>query len=419
MKIFLSSDIPNHAIVQHTLQLIALNKKEKFIQVESPEQADVSIGIAGENTIQLSLKFFELLKEKKTQHQLHLNADGIVMIPDSQKTDYLSTIFYYVNCVQEYHTSSNDKYGRFNYADSIQKHLGITHKNFVQQLIDELCRAIPQLNFLADIKRPSKLFLTHDIDYIYKAKNEDGMFALKNKRWLAIFKLLFNHYIGTPDWLNIDKIISIEKKYGFNSTFFWLTVKDELNSDYNIQSDIIQKQLKLIQASANSIGLHKAIGNTSFELEIKQLPQPIVANRYHFLKFTVNDFQQMQSAGIQLDTSLGFAEEIGFRNSYGLPFMPFDLNQNRTSDLIEVPLNLMDRTLFNSGKSHSEQKETVFNWLNANRFNSIITIDWHNNFFSSLSYNGYQNLYEEILQHAKQNNIDCCSSNELIEEFGM
>ncbi len=418
MKIFLSNDIPNHAIVQHTLQLIALNKKEKFIQVQNIEHADLSIGIESKNTIQLSSKFFELLQQKTTQHQLHLNTHGRITTPDTQKTDYLSTIFYYVNCVQEYHTSSSDHYGRFNYADSIQKHLGITHTNFVQQLIDEFCNTTPQLNILAQRTRPSKLFLTHDIDYIYKAKNEDGMFALKNKRWLTIFKLLFNHYIGTPDWLNIDRIIAIEKKHGFNSTFFWLTIRDELNSDYNIQSDIIQKQLKLIQASANSIGLHKAIGNTTFESEIKQLPQPIVANRYHFLKFTVNDFQQMQSAGIQLDTSLGFAEEIGFRNSYGLPFMPFDLNQNKTSDLIEVPLNLMDRTLFNSGKSLSEQKETVFNWLNANRFNSIITIDWHNNFFSSLSYNGYQNLYEEILQHAKENNIDCCSPNELIEEFG-
>ena len=260
-----------------------------------------------------------MLEQKTTQHQEHLNAGGRVIIPNTDQTDYLSTIFYYVNCVQEYHTSSSDKFGRFNYADSIQKHLGITQTNFVQQLIDEFCRAIPQLNFLAERKRPSKLFLTHDIDYIYKAKNEDGMFALKNKRWVAIFKLLFNHYIGTPDWLNIDKITAIEKKYAFNSTFFWLTVQDELNSDYNIQSDIIQKQIKHIQASANSIGLHKAIGNTSFESEIKQLPPPVVANRYHFLKFTVSDFQQMQAAGIQLDSSLGFAEEIGFRNSYGLP----------------------------------------------------------------------------------------------------
>jgi hypothetical protein len=243
------------------------------------------------------------------------------------------------------------------------------------------------------------------------------MFALKNKRWLAIFKLLFNHYIGTPDWLNIDKIIAIEKRYRFNSTFFWLTIQDELNSDYNIQSDIIQKQLKLIQSTANFIGLHKAIGITSFESEIRQLPQPIVANRYHFLKFTVNDFQQMQSAGIQLDTSLGFAEEIGFRNSYGFPFMPFDLHLNKTLNIIEVPLNLMDRTLFNSGKSLVEQKELVFNWLNANRFNSIITIDWHNNFFSNLSYDGYKNFYEEILQYAKLNNIGCCLPSELIEEF--
>ncbi len=399
------------------MQLVAVNKKAQFILVDSSAQADISIGIARENSIQLSSKFFELLEQKTTQHQEHLNAGGRVIIPNTDQTDYLSTIFYYVNCVQEYHTSSSDKFGRFNYADSIQKHLGITQTNFVQQLIDEFCRAIPQLNFLAERKRPSKLFLTHDIDYIYKAKNEDGMFALKNKRWVAIFKLLFNHYIGTPDWLNIDKITAIEKKYAFNSTFFWLTVQDELNSDYNIQSDIIQKQIKHIQASANSIGLHKAIGNTSFESEIKQLPPPVVANRYHFLKFTVSDFQQMQAAGIQLDSSLGFAEEIGFRNSYGLPFMPFDLNQNKTINLIEVPLNLMDRTLFNSGKTLKEQKETVFNWLDANRYNSIIAIDWHNNFFTDLSYKGYQNLYEEILEYAQQHNINCCSIKELIAEF--
>lgn len=417
MKIFLSNDIPNKAIVYYTLQLIAFNKKARFFYVRSRAEADVTVGIANENDVRLSELFFSLLAARTTHHSKHLNDKGLVIISDNNAIDYLSSIFYYVNCIQEYFNGNVDQYGRFSYKDSIQYKLGSTEKNFVQQLIDEFCAACPFLSHLSNVERASSIFLTHDIDYVFKAKNEDGMFALKNKRWLDIIKLLFNHYLGKPDWLNIDSIVELEQQYGVSSTFFWLAVKNEWNSDYNFNSSLIQHQLQMVKTSGSVNGIHKAIGNHTFDEELKLFTDEIIANRYHFLKFKVEELVALEAAGIKIDSSLGYTEAIGFRNSYGHPFMPFDLINNRVLNVVEVPMQIMDRTLFNTFLPLNKQREMLSNWLEQNKYNSLITVNWHNNFFTDLTYKGYKELYREILDFSAQHNMKCYLPNDIVQEY--
>ncbi|MBX2908520.1 MAG: hypothetical protein KF706_02730 [Chitinophagales bacterium] len=416
MKIFLSNDIPNKAIVYYTLQLIAFNKAEKFVYVTERNGCNISVGIGLENTIYLSEKFFQHLKEKKTDSKFHLNSSGRIVLPNNTSTDYLSTIFYYVNCVQEYFATEHDQHERYISANAAQAKFGIK-QNFVQLLIDEFCETVNELKYLKNKKRPSGFLLTHDIDFVYKSKNEDGMFALKNRRWAAIPKLLFNHYVGTPDWLNMHKIVAIEKRFDFTSNFFWLVKKDKQNSDYRFDSLDIQKQLQIIARSGGTNNLHKAIGNTSFDEELKWFTEKPDANRYHFLKFKVNDFKRIEEAEIKIDTSLGFSDKFGFRNSYGLPFMPFDIEENRVLNFIEVPLNIMDRTFFNLRQTPEFSFSQVEHWMKENTNDCIFTINWHNNFFSELTYAGYEKFYIKMLEYFKANNMKCYTMKDLKEEF--
>lgn len=416
MKIFLSNDIPNKAIVYYTFQLIAFNKSEKFIYVTERSNCNISVGVGFGNTVRLSEKFFQYLKEKKTGSKFHLNDNGKIILFDTYVTDYISTIFYYVNCVQEYFATEYDRYGRFISTNAAQAKFGMK-QNFVQLLIDEFCESIAELKHLKDKKRPSGFLLTHDIDFVYKSKNEDGMFALKNRKWAAIPKLLFNHYVGTPDWLNMHKIVAIESKFGFTSNFFWLVKKDKQNSDYQFSCLDIQKQLQIIGISGGTNNLHKAIGNTSFEEEMKWFKEKPEANRYHFLKFTVHDFKKIEAAEIKIDTSLGFSDSFGYRNSYGLPFMPFDIEENRVLNFVEVPLNIMDRTFYNLKQPPQVSFYQVLEWMKENRSNSIFTINWHNNFFSELTYAGYQKFYINMLEYFKETNMKCYTLNELKQEF--
>ncbi len=417
MKIYLENNLPNKRIVYYALQLIAFNKNFSFVYVESKEASDITVGILPDSSVRVSENFYKLLNDKKTSYSYHLNPSSKTIQSEDGTTDYLSTIFYYVNCVQEFYNNDFDVYGRFKYSESVQHKLGLIKENFVQQLMDEFCEKHPLLNKLKATKRKSGFFLTHDIDDIFKAKNEDGRFALTNGKWLEIPRLLWNHYIGTPDLLNIKTIIEAEKKYGFSSAFFWLVVQNKINADYDFKSALIQQQYQFVKNSGCTNGVHKAWAESSFQEEMSLFPEKIIANRYHFLKFTVHDFKTVEQAGIKLDTSLGFSEHFGFRNNYGLPYLPFDLEENKVLNLLEVPMQIMDRTFFNLKQKPEKAKEEVVEWMHKQADNCVFTINWHNNFFTDLKYNGYQKFYDDLLNYFHQNNLHCYTQDELLKEF--
>lgn len=417
MKVFLSPSLPNKAIVYYTLQLLAFNKQLHIDYVNEPQLAEVSIGLEPTDSIRLSKRFFQLLSKQETNFKEHFSVGGKTIQNEAGQTDYLSTIFYYTNCVQEFFSSRQDKYGRFSYAASLQNYFQNTRENFVQQLIDEFCATTIVFNRQKLQSRKSAFFLTHDIDDIFKAKNEDGKFALLHGRWWQIPRLLWNHYLGTPDLLNMQQIINLEKQFGFCSTFFWLPLQNRQNADYDFSSKLIQQQYALVKQNGCFNGIHKSVSEQEFDKELKCFSEKITINRYHFLKFTVHDFLKLENAGIEIDTSLGYSEQFGFRNNYGLPFHPFDLTENRVLKTLEVPMHVMDRTFFNLKISSSAAAELVLKWMNENKENTLFTINWHNNFFTNLKYKGYKEFYGQILRFFQENKMKCYTPDELKKDF--
>jgi hypothetical protein len=128
------------------------------------------------------------------------------------KIDYLSTAFYLVSSAQEFKNATFDKYGRFPYSVSYQKHFDVTNKNRVQYCFDEIVRTNHQLSSLKKTNSRSKIFLSHDVDFINGALIQDGFFALKKLNIQAIFKVLFQNLFHKPQWLNMDDIMKIENE---------------------------------------------------------------------------------------------------------------------------------------------------------------------------------------------------------------
>ena len=52
--------------------------------------------------------------------------------------------------------------------------------------------------------------------------------------------------------------------------------------------------------------------------------QPLMeSNRFHFLKIKNPDsYREMEDAGITSDSSIGFPYQMGFKNSFGMPYFP-------------------------------------------------------------------------------------------------
>lgn len=419
MKIFILQNQIYTKPLEYILLVLSQNKSFEIQFVKNKSDSDVIFDHQDENSEYIDIIFYESLIVNK-QYDFKFYFQESYYITNNNNIDYLATAFYMINCFQEYDDTKNqfDGYGRFKYESSYQKHFDCIQENIVQKCFNEFCRKSPAFQKITNTKRKTKIFLSHDIDNINQAILQDGFWALKKGRLDIIFKLTVNALLLKPDWSNIDKIVNLHDAYNLKSTFFWLVTKSVgekniTNADYSIES--IKKDVLL----SKSNGLHKSSCNLSFEKEIEVLPFQTSINRYHFLNFNLPAaWDKIEESPIKLDASLGFAENYGFRNSYALPFSPYNLNTKKAYSFVEVPLHVMDRTLHQYLKIQREKTaSTVIDFLEKYQYDSIISILWHNNYFTNYKYGGYLKEYTKILSYIYENKIETLVPEEILTEF--
>ena len=417
IHIYISPETARQNLIKHTLHTVFLNKGLSCSFTDRKEEALITLGYAEDNDLVISEQFHQLLSHGVFIHKQQLTGNGNI-VNKFGTTDFISTISYLLNSLQEYGDNDPDQYGRFKYSNSLQQHLNSIENNTVQQIIDYLFSSHPKLKGLPVTSRKSRVFLTHDIDSVYGSVKEDGRFALEKMKPFEIIRLLYNATLGTPDWLNMKRIMDIEAEFGYKSTFYWLLVKDKQNSDYDFHSNQIQKAFKEVERRGWQNGLHKSMGQSTFAEEIKTFGSQPDGNRYHFLKFSLpNGYDLIEQNGLKLDSSLGFSPAFGFRNSYGLPFVPFNLQEDRPYNFVEAPQLMMDRTFYNLKMPVAQTKQKFFDVVDYNKTNCVFTINWHNNFFTELKYAGYLQLYRDILAGLKEMGIEGISQREIIDEY--
>lgn len=401
--------------LHYTLMQFAANKNIKLefntngLRVSDSEHA----------AIRISKKFAANFTARKFSHHENLGPSGFIELENGQP-DYLSTAFYMLACLQEYDASQPaDRLGRFKFENSYQQTLKLATENRVQFCFDKLAEKIR----IPSTDIPSRFFLSHDIDLVYGSLLQDGFYAFKRGRLDIILKLLMNVAISRPDWLNIDKIMALESEYDLRSTFFWIVNKGKAggleNADYDFNSVKIQRLIKKVEESGFENGLHKSISSDTFQQELDRFEKRPISNRYHYLKFNLpGGFDAIEHAGLKLDASLGFAETIGFRNSYGQPYNPYHLKERRAYSFVEVPLHVMDRTFFQyEKKSPAEARQQVINFFEKNNRNCVLSVLWHNNFFTNYKFKGYLDFYKSILLYIRENNFTTITQEELLTNY--
>jgi hypothetical protein len=174
-----------------------------------------------------------------------------------------------------------------------------------------------------------------------------------------------------------------------------------------------------VQQSKGVNALHKSSKAKPIQHELQRTSFLEAINRYHFLLFNLPQHAKEINQSVKQDYSYGFAEEMGFRNSYSLPFHPFDFMNWRPFQFIEVPLHIMDSTFYTYLESSPEQAERrIIDFLAAHRRGSCLSILWHNEFFTPFKYAGWGAVYEEILKFLfEENAYQCLLPNEIEQKY--
>lgn len=415
--ISIQSNLPILAEIEYTLKIFSVNKRVNL----TTSSSGFRIGDSEEANIKLSKNFISNFVQKKLAFTDNLAQSGFIENSDGTP-DYLSTAFYMLACLQEYDSASNlDLLGRFKFSNSYQWHFKNAEQNIVQFCFDKLAEQL----VIRSEDEPTRFFLSHDIDSVYGSLLQDGFYAFKRGRLDLILRLFFNVVINRPDWLNIDQIIKLESDYDFRSAFFWIVRKGKeqglINADYNFKSSQIQSNMRQVANRGFENGLHKSVSSTSFEEELTAFANKPISNRYHYLKFNLPEgFDAIEHSGLKIDASLGFAETMGFRTSYGQPYNPFNIKERRPYSFVEVPLHVMDRTFFQYNPMTTvKAKQTIIDFLEKNNKNCVLSILWHNNFFTNYKFKGYLDIYKGILTYIRENNFNTITQEELIKNYSI
>ena len=336
--------------------------------------------------------------------------------------DIVASACFFLTGMDEIRTTENLNNGRYPFPESIIKRLGIEEVPVVNYYFDIFRSA---LSMTGECKRrdlwKGKAFaaaITHDIDNCNSAWTEGSLSELRKGRFFSIPGLLMNRLAGRDAWFNLDEISATDLRYAESSSFYFLPRKGKSdgvkNADYNINSARVQKTLADLASAGHETGLHGSYGSHSDRSRLKEeislvAEGKVSGNRFHFLMFDQRVTPAiLQECGIKYDTTLGFSEMPGFRRGTCYPFLLYDYENDLISDVVEIPLIVMDATLgfrkylgLDPGEAFERIKQIIDEIV---RFNGVFTLLWHNTFFSRYKFEGWKDVYIKILEYCRRKN---------------
>ena len=349
--------------------------------------------------------------------------------------DIIASSFYLLTNWQEQFVKETDRYGRFPFEESIQKKLDFTYLPVVNYYFDMLKTAIEKTYAVKiSLRNNSKLstILSHDIDELEKLWLQDGFHALKKGNVFALPGIVFNHLQkNSTTNPSIKSVLELNKEFNIHSDFFILCSNKHdgvyKNADYQISSTVARNTIQEIVDAENEIGVHGSFfthqSNEKLADDIQILEKvtkrKIKGNRFHFLSYDcLLTPSILQDCRIQYDSTLGFAEHIGFRNSYADIFLLFDLKNFQSTKVFEFPLALMDASLYfphymncNFDQSVEQVKKLIGE---VEKVNGVLVINWHNSSYLKFKNSWLQSLLKEIILICRSKNAAFTTMPEMV-----
>ncbi|TYZ10540.1 hypothetical protein FY528_08720 [Hymenobacter lutimineralis] len=352
------------------------------------------------------------------------------------RADLISAAFYLLSGWQEYFSAERDQHGRFPYMASVQQRYGFVAVPVVNYYFDVLRKAIEHVT--GQLLHPRcwagnaqwAAFITHDIDSLHSAWKAPAKAALRQGRLLSFGRQFWRHFKEKDTWDNLAEVQQTVAGYGAKSTFFILPENEKAangtpNADYQLTT--IQAQWPALQAAGAEAAVHASIGTarnlSQLQTEaaaVGKATVPPLGLRFHYLCWEPRSTPQLvQQAGFSYDSTLGFAEHFGFRNSFCQPFYPFNFQTGAACDFLEIPLNVMDATLYHPRYLQLKPAEVLPALLpmltEIVRFGGVCTVLWHNENFDPVNHHNGPREFHALMKYLRSRNASFVNGRDICE----
>ncbi len=366
--------------------------------------------------------------------KLH-NGSFFKMQPDSIQLgiDIFGAAFFMLSRYEEVVNPIGDAHGRFPAKASLAYREGFLDRPIINEYIEILWWCMKRLwPGLEKKPRKFRMIPTHDVDHPYvvnglpfhkMARSCAGdLIRRKNpylsfqrfQSWLKTNKLGADHDLANT----FDYIMDKSEEVGLQSAFYFKGGFTNINYDYNYSLDDpwIRKLIRRIHSREHEIGIHPsyetyADPKKTLEeyfclkkvVEEEQIEQKQWGGRQHYLRWEVPaTWRNWEEAGLDYDSTLGYADYPGFRCGVCYEFPVFDLQERRPINLWERPLIVMESSLLNENYlwlTHDGAWKMIVPLIEAcKRYNGDFVFLWHNSY---LLRTDDQLVYERILSEAK------------------
>ena len=362
------------------------------------------------------------------------------------KIDIIASSFFMLSRYEEVVLNTKDEHDRFPSKASQAYQEGFLDRPIVNEYIELLWSwihsLIPELrrNPLWPENKEFAVCLTHDVDSVQRYSLlppaiSIGSAIVRQKNPRLAFHILRDYFgsllhLKKDPFDTFDYMLDLERRYGFLSSFYFMSGGDsKFDGSYSVTKPKVKRLIQKIEGKGCEVGLH---GSYDSCRDLKRMASEkerldTVVNlksygcRQHYLRFRVPESWRIQErAGLLYDTTLTFADHVGFRSGFCLPFRPFDILENRVLDIWELPLTVMEGSLQSpnyQNLSPEQGFEEIIKLIEVlKEFRGIFVVLWHNSSFDPLGeWAGWKEIYEKVMAYISKQNAWIAPGREIVE----
>lgn len=179
---------------------------------------------------------------------------------------------------------------------------------------------------------------------------------------------------------------------------------------YDVSAPEIATTLRRLADAGWTIGLHQSsaawrdatIMRTERECVEEAIQRPVTFCRQHWLKFSwAETWAAQEAAGLRQDSTLGFNDRPGFRNSAALRLHPWNHSRQVAHTIEAIPMVLMDSHFYDyAPMTESERRAAILRWILETRaVRGQATVNWHTHTLSDAY--GWRDGYIQLLDMLK------------------
>jgi hypothetical protein len=326
--------------------------------------------------------------------------------------DIFGGCFFMLSRYEERVLGARDAFGRFPAAASIADRDGFLKLPVVDAYVELLWAALRHLwPRLERTRRTFRVALTHDVDDPLASlgrvplrrirqlgadalvRRDPALMARRVRSWTGIARGDYRH----DPYNTFDFMMDVSERHGLVSAFYFLATDgaaSEYDPAYTLDDPWIEALLRRINRRGHEIGFHAGFDTyrdpdrTRAEFERLRaaaervgVRQESWGGRQHYLRWeNPTTWTNWDRAGLAYDTTLAYADRIGFRSGTCHEYRAYDLLARRPLRLRERPFQVMDSTLLEYMRLSPDAARQAVVELAAEcrRFGGILSLLWHN-----------------------------------------